>query len=288
MFIQYNDENVKTIAFADDTVILASGMTWSDASTKLETALSKIFGYMCTSKLKINAQKSNFMAFAASKLSIPKELSIKIHASGCDKQQCICEEHKRTESTKYLGIIIHQNLKWDCHINYITNKIRRLQYGFKIMAQVCSTKRALQIYHALVESLLSYGLLLWGGSYEKILKPIKIIQKRILKIILHKPKLYPTIQLFNDCKIMNITQLYTLQICKHIFYTDIKLIDHPYQTRAKCRLTTKISKANKTITQSFFINRLPKIYNAMPDNIKKTKSNRSYIRKVKEWIKATI
>lgn len=55
------------------------------------------------------------------------------------------------------------------------------------------------VYKALVESLIRYGIIIWGGLYNTALKQLNVIQNFILKIINKKEKRYP-IAIIIQCK----------------------------------------------------------------------------------------
>jgi len=114
------------------------------------------------------------------------------------------------EKTKYLGVVIDKHLKWSEHINYFVTKLRKLVYKFYTLREILPEKLSILVYKSLVESLLHYGIVAWGGTYKTNLKPLQTIQNYILKIIYKKkqyPTLDPTNQIYN-CNIFNIQQLY--------------------------------------------------------------------------------
>ncbi|KAF0713712.1 neuroblastoma-amplified sequence-like, partial [Aphis craccivora] len=57
---------------------------------------------------------------------------------------------------RYLPIEMCHNLKWNAHIKYITNKLRRLMYAFKNLTDILELKTIRVLYQALIESIISY------------------------------------------------------------------------------------------------------------------------------------
>jgi hypothetical protein len=99
-------------------------------------------------------------------------------------------------SFKYLGITIDFHLKWTEHIPNIKNKIRSLTALFyKIRFLNKSIIR--QIYMALCNSILLYGITYWGGSNRTNINTLHITQKMIIKIAYSLPLKYPSGELFN-------------------------------------------------------------------------------------------
>ena len=85
---------------------------------------------------------------------------------------------RAAEKTKYLGIVIDQHLKWTHHVDYVVTKIRKLVYKFYILRDILNEKLIILIYKALVESLLCYGITVWGEHIKRQLN-----QSKLFKII---------------------------------------------------------------------------------------------------------
>ena len=65
-------------------------------------------------------------------------------------------------------------------------------YKFYQLRNIVNTKTAINVYKALIESIIKYGIVIWGSAYNIVLDNLKIIQKHFIKIILKKPKQYRT------------------------------------------------------------------------------------------------
>ena len=284
------DENVKILSFADDTVVISTAESWQLTHTNLEMTIKNIYDFMNVHKLKLNTTKSKFITFTASRKTQPDNINIKIHAKQCVLSTCACSVLTRAQSITYLGIVLDCNLRWEDHVSQLTNKLRRLQYGFKIMSKICSFQNLIRLYQSLVQSIISYGLIVWGGCFNSNIVKLQVIQKRILKIILHKPDRYPTNLLFSETQILSINQLYHHQICKYIYYhrKDILHIDHHYSTRLNSKLSSKTDRCYKKITQCYFKSKISRIYNTLPENIKNIKSYYSFSKKTKLWIQSYV
>ena len=88
------------------------------------------------------------------------------------------------DSTKFLGVIISYDLKWNNHIDVVLNKISK---NIGIIAKVrhlLPLSHTCTLYRTLVEPYISYCILVWAGhrnrgSLDKILK----IQKKYVRLI---------------------------------------------------------------------------------------------------------
>eukprot|EP00732_Lithocolla_globosa_P001079 Lithocolla_globosa_v1_NODE_479_length_3945_cov_27.737018.p2 type:complete len:374 gc:universal NODE_479_length_3945_cov_27.737018:2311-3432(+) len=89
------------------------------------------------------------------------------------------------EKTKFLGIIINENVKWQQHVQLVVKKISKYIGIFCKLRYYCPLRILIQLYYALIYSHFIYCLEIWGSSDTKstYLQPLLIIQKKILRII---------------------------------------------------------------------------------------------------------
>ena len=104
------------ILFADDTNIFIDGKTVEEAYEKGNKLLSCIKKYMILNKLHINMSKCCYMHFKP-KASKPVELpdSLQLHIDGFPI--------KKTKATKFLGVVIDEQLSWGPHITALKRKL---------------------------------------------------------------------------------------------------------------------------------------------------------------------
>ena len=57
----------------------------------------------------------------------------------------------KSEQTKYLGIFVDENLKWDAHIKYICNKLSHISGIFYKMRRLNSQDALIVLYYGLVQ-----------------------------------------------------------------------------------------------------------------------------------------
>lgn len=67
---------------------------------------------------------------------------------------------------KFLGLILHQNLKFKKHIANVCKKVISNLFMLQIMVQCCERNiMKLKLYHALVIPHIKYGFkIIWGDS----------------------------------------------------------------------------------------------------------------------------
>ena len=104
-----------SILFADDTSVFIEGHSYAEVIEILNNELLKVSDWLMANKLTINLEKSHYMIFHRSRLK------------DCDKKEVIIQDRiiYHVTSTKFLGVIIDDKLKWNLHIIYMKNKIAK-------------------------------------------------------------------------------------------------------------------------------------------------------------------
>lgn len=270
--------NGKFVSYADDTAIVFSGNTWDETKEFVIQGIMIIKNWLDSFKLSLNIKKTNYIAFSLNKVDRPDFRDINIGLN-----QSINE----TNEVKYLGIFIDQHLKWNSHIEYLTNKIRKLIHKFYLLREFLNKKLIILIYKALIESLIRYGIIVWGGLYENALNQLNVVQNYILKIIDKKNKFYPTNLLYNN-EICNVRTLYMVSICSYIHKHDElkQYVNHTHETRNKTNRHLKIPTSNKNINLRFVNYLAPKIYNLLPNEIKTINKIKLFNKRCKTYITA--
>ena len=68
--------------------------------------------------------------------------------------------------TKFIGLTIDSMLSWRTHIDQLIIKLTTACYVIRSLKPYMSHKTLLSIYHSLFHSVMSYGIIFWGNSYE--------------------------------------------------------------------------------------------------------------------------
>lgn len=277
-FCNISNISAKIVSYADDTVIIFEGIDWEELTKKVSSEMKIIKNWLDQNLLSLNIAKTKFINF-----SIYKTRNYNITEINIQNTDYVI---RNTKKIKYLGVIIDENLKWQEHIIYITDKIRKLIRKFYMLRDILSTKTLLNVYNALVVSIIRYGIIAWGGAYENALKPLKVIQKLILKIIMKKSHTYPSDQLFKECSCLSVKNNYVLEsilfISKNI--QKFSFPTHLHNTRSVTNSNLIINKYNKTSQQNYIDYQGPLFYNKLPISIKNISNKAKYRNCVKSFI----
>ena len=114
LFILYINDIVSTsnmlqfILFADDTTIIFSDKDISSKVDLINTELKEVTNWLKTNKLSVNASKTNFTITGTTHQTSKPENNIKVILDNV--------ELSRVNKTKFLGVLIDENLTWKNHI----------------------------------------------------------------------------------------------------------------------------------------------------------------------------
>lgn len=210
-------QNARIITFADDTVLLFSGKSWSEAQSMAEEGISKVAQWLDSNLLTLNLEKTKFITFSIRNQLIANNFQLKVHSCSDRGTPCNCYILEKTTNIRYLGIMIDGNLNWDTQIDKLKGRVRKLIYIFKKLRHVKDFEILKCVYYSLCQSILSYGILAWGGAAKTRLLDLERAQRYVLKVMFFKPLIYSTSALYLDSQVLTVRQLFieTLILNQH-------------------------------------------------------------------------
>ena len=198
--------NTRAILFADDTTIFASSNDIVQLYHSVNEDLDNLVDWFRGNKLSLNSSKTNYILFSKSIRDVD-DLNIKVCADIID----------RKSSCKFLGIILDEKLTWSEHIKHIRSKLSRSLFIMNSGRNVIDTKYLKILYDSLIQSYISYGILLWGGTYSTYLKSIQVCQKKAIRCVYKTVYNAHTGPLFQQSRSLNVSQLYKLNVGKFMY-----------------------------------------------------------------------
>ena len=274
--------NFEVRLFADDACLIYSDYRPTDLQNGVNSELAKVDQWMRCNKLSINYSKSNYIIFTRKK----SQINLNIHITGNHLQG--------VSQTKYLGVFINHKLKWNDHINYICKKIAKGCYIISKIRYFVNKTTLRMLYFSLIQSHLNYCITTWGGSPKSILNPLHVLQKKAIRIITYSKYDSHTAPLFNELQILNINNLYQLNLAiliyKHHHNLTVSADNlvpiqhiHNYQTRLSQSHNYYQTLNQSNLTLSTYINNGIKIWKILPIHIKSMR-----LQKFKQEVKKII
>ena len=186
-------------------------------------------------------------------------------------------------NTKFLGIYITENLKWTTHLNTLRQQLCKVCYIIKSAQGIMGSGMIKSLYHSKFESLVKYGIIFWGVENESI--SIFRLQKRVVRTMCGVGKSVSCRQLFKDRRILTVTSLHIMEVLcflkryKPAVQNNEQIHDH--DTRRNKDLYIKLCNTN--LYKKSVINTAIRIYNKVPNNIKKIEY-KPYKRKLRAFL----
>lgn len=268
--------NHKTILFADDISIIVKSdkkhNTINDHENEINDTINKLINWLDKNNLTVNLNKSVFIQFNKSynsnfniNLNIPKL--------------------KEVTHTKFLGVTVDENLNWKAHVEQVSNKINRFVYALRQIKNVTNLKTAISCYHAYVESMLRYGLIMWGNSTDQ--NRAFVAQKKCIRAMYGIPPDESCRPIFKELGLLPLPSLYIYEICmfvmKHKKLFIIADDVNPRSRRDPLRLllndVARLTKFNKSCLVMCV-----HIFNKIPCHIKML-NVRSFKTQLYKWLK---
>ena len=156
------------VLFADDTNIFVSADNMDDVYAKANSVLNSVHKYMIANQLHVNMSKTCYMHFSPRKLE----------DFGLTK---LFSEHplelagvpiKSIRSTKFLGVIIDEELSWLPQIKKLSQKLNCQIGTLNRIKNNIPVKFYKDLYFTLFESHLSYCISVWGRVAPNRLEPL--------------------------------------------------------------------------------------------------------------------
>jgi hypothetical protein len=188
------------IQFADDTTIYLKGDDRHSLTNQMNDDLLSLQKWCDSNSLKINTSKTNFMVFNERRNNTQPQYSVQM---GQDYIE-------RVASFKLLGIWIDDKLNWQTHINHINGKLSQGLFALRRVKHYTNQSTLQNIFHALIQSHLQYGIIVWGKAAKTHIKKLEVQQKKAIRIVHNARFNAHTPPLFRESKVLRIQELYSL------------------------------------------------------------------------------
>lgn len=150
---------LQLVCYADDTLVLASGRDWEEATRRAKIGSAMMIRRIRTLGLEVALQNTEvmYMAGAGGEKSPPQGY---IDIEG--------ERIKVGPNMKYLGLTLDRKWEWEEHFRRLAPKIRGAVNGLgRILPNLGGPKgKRRQLYMAVVTSIALYGAPIWAGELK--------------------------------------------------------------------------------------------------------------------------
>ena len=214
--------------FADDTNSLITNHDLSQLRNITIEELQKISKWLTANRIKANHSKTHFMVFKGKR---KLNYSLRITFEGKNLVQ--------KNSSKMLGVLIDDKLRWTEHINSINSKISRAIGILHKFSKTLHSNTLKLIYNSILQPYLQYCNVLWGNAAKSNLQPLFRSQKKAIRKISHAAYLDHTNNLFRELKILKLDELNMLETSKFVYKEMSKPASH-YFTKRRTYLNMRL------------------------------------------------
>ena len=179
--------------FADDTNLLNYNNSVKRMNKQVNQDLKNLTNWLNANKICLNVSKTEVVLFKSSRKLTDVPLKLKLNG----------KRLYPTNSVKYLGINIDENLTWKQQISDIAIKLNKANGILSKLRHFIDRKTLKSIYHAIFEPHLYYSSLVWAQNSNSI-KRLFVLQKKSLRIIYFLNHNAHTSPLFRDLNILKL------------------------------------------------------------------------------------
>ena len=282
---------LKFIMFADDTNIMFSNNDLKVLETKLNNELNVISDWFKLNKLSLNIKKTNFMIFK-NKHNPTTLPSIKITIDS--------KEIEQVKVTKFLGILIDDDLSWKSHTSHVTKIVSKYNGIFRRIKPFLPLDVLSTLYNTLVFPYLNYCAITWADKNNANLHSLFLMQKRIIRTCTNSVWLAHTDPLFYSLKTLKVCDLYTFQtaqfmykyhhdhlppdILEHDFFLTNKDF-HDHDTRSSADY--HVQRTNTCLAEHTLRIQGALLWNSLNPSIKQSPSLATFKRQLKDHLLAS-
>ena len=181
------------LCFADDTTLYEIGKNEKIASENLIKSLNIFNNWVSNNKLSLNWDKSKILTLGE------KE---NLTAISIDNIQL-----DNVSSFKLVGLNIDHDLSWKPHIQSLIPKLKLALYSLNQIKYSAPLKTKLLLYNSIFLSHVTFGLPIWGNTFQSCTKQIKILMKKAIRSIFCAEYNASTSPLYEESGLFNYNSL---------------------------------------------------------------------------------
>ena len=189
------------VMYADDITIYSSATTLTSSAFNLQNIINTTVNWINENGLNINVEKSNCIIIGSKDKTVNRKINLTINGNII----------KQITEVKLLGLYIDDNLTWKSHCDFLSKKISQKLGLFKRLRTFLPLHVISNLYFPLIQSLIDYGITLWGNCAKSYLSLIQKLQNRTARIITQKHNYtkYSSLDLRRNLNWMSVTERYS-------------------------------------------------------------------------------
>lgn len=294
--------------FADDTFVLISADSVQELFNKIETTLPQITQWYNSNRLIINSKKTKVILFQSPKQNFTEEekdiirqfpVYINTNHEGENLPEKIqkldhvslSNEDPGEQAARHLGVQVDEKLSFRIHFKLMYKRILKIVFSLRQMKHILDSRHLKLLYSSYIKSIINYCLIVFTAVPSVSLDPIFKLQKECCRIILKKPRRYPSILLFKQLEILPIKKQMEYEVLLFMYrykhnmqpsaFNDVwntRDTVHNYETRFRGNFITDQTNRNFIFNSPLYS--FPRLWNNLPEILKTIPTFLEFKRKV--------
>jgi hypothetical protein len=231
-----------SILYADDTTLLNSDKDLVTLKMAQKNSMKTALDWFNVNFLNVNNEKTENIFFSLGSID--------------------CSENPN--SVKLLGVHLDSKLSWNVHTSNLCTKLSRVTYLLRKLSLCVNRNMLITSYFAFFQSLLLYGITLWGNSSGAL--RVFMWQKKVVRIIKNVSSRQTCRPIFKELEIMTVPSLYIycslIKVKENLDDYEIRQDIHDHDTRSKLKLNLLPVRLEKYKKNHCFME--IKIFNKLP------------------------
>ena len=186
----------------------------------------------------MNVDKTNVVIFHSHAKKLTEPMALKFGR----------KKISQGDHVRFLGVLLDETLGWKPHLVQLSRKPARSVGIFYKLRYYFPLDTLRSVYYALFHPFLTYGIAVWGSTFENLLTPVHVAHKKVLRAMTFSDPTAHSSPFFCDLKILKLDDPHQLSIsvfayeCQNNiaplyfvnFFTQTTDV-HPYNTRSAAR-----------------------------------------------------
>lgn len=262
--------------YADDACLVYEASTTEELEFDIQHDMNLLLRWLSENGLKLNVEKSSYIA-------LNNNLSVDIQVDSILL--------KKTDTSSFLGLILDTNLSWKAHIEKVIKKVTPYVFAMRKARKFISMDTCWKLYNSFILPHFTYMSCLWGCAASIYLKPLEIIQNKVVKIIRNLPIRFPSVELYSEstlsirslCKYNMMIHIYKVR--NNLIKTNVVLFNvsdvHSHNTRQQNSIFVNCPRTQYGWKNLFYQGII--MYNSLPNEMKSL-NLRLFKRSLKQYL----
>lgn len=174
----------KVFQYADDTALLLVSESYMAGIKLMQEDISKLITWFHSNFIFFNHDKTQLTCFHSPFRKIDSSFELFLHEYSCNN--CTCQSLNYLTKVKYLGLFLDDKLSFIHHIEHVARKLRAVCGVIYKLRTVCDVRLRKMLYKSLGESILRYGITIYGWASKEKLNILNTIIRKIARNVVYQ------------------------------------------------------------------------------------------------------